>query len=64
LRDYPPEELEIWQFHFQSAISNGRSPLSALLGLEQELKARGYIQEGWWKTLIEHYLNEVEEGTL
>jgi len=53
MRDYPPEELKIWQEHITRAATEGRPPLSALPALHQELLEKRFVQEGWWKTLLE-----------
>ena len=53
MRDYPPEELRIWQEHITRAATEGRSLLSALPTIHQELLEKRFVQEGWWKTLLE-----------
>lgn len=53
MRDYPPEELTIWQEHINRAATQGQSPLSALPALHQELLEKQFVQEGWWKTMLE-----------
>lgn len=52
-RDYPPEELRIWQKQVSRATAEGRSPLSSLPALHQELLEKRLIKEDWWKTLLE-----------
>lgn len=62
MRDYPPQELMIWQEHMTRAASEGRSTLSALPALHQELLEKQLVQDGWWKTLLEDAEFEVNRN--
>jgi AbiV family abortive infection protein len=53
MRDFPPEELTIWKEHISRAAQEGRSALSALPALHEELLNRKLIKDGWWKTLLQ-----------
>jgi AbiV family abortive infection protein len=53
LRDYSPDELGIWLKHFERARDEGRRPHTALPELQKELLGKGFIQEGWWDTLLQ-----------
>lgn len=52
LRDYPPEELEVWLKHAKEAQSNGGDFRDMLEPLHKDLVERGFVQEGWWKSLL------------
>ena len=53
LRDYPPEELEIWLKHGSAVRERGGDIRAMLKGLHQELLDKGYVKEGWWKAILE-----------
>lgn len=52
LRDYPPAELQVWQEHVSRAIQAGKNPVSALPDLHADLMEKGFVEEGWWDTLL------------
>jgi AbiV family abortive infection protein len=52
LRDYPPEELEVWLQHAKEAQSKGGDFRSMLEPLHRDLLERGFVQEGWWNSLL------------
>ena len=60
LRDYPPEELEIWLKHAKQVQSKGDSYQTMLNPLHDELLEKGLIKEGQWKVLLA-YLEELEQ---
>ena len=52
LRDYPPDELAVWQKH----LGRGRAEESSSTALQQlrnELVIGGFIEENWWETLLQ-----------
>jgi AbiV family abortive infection protein len=53
LRDYSPDELGIWLKHIEKATAEGRHPDSVLPELQKELLQKGFIQEGWWDTILQ-----------
>jgi hypothetical protein len=61
LRDYPPDELRIWREHIAQAISAGKDSLSGLPGLHKDLLEKGFVQEGWWDTLLQDAEAEAKE---
>ncbi len=52
LRDYPPDELTLWHRHITRARNEGRDLHSTLTDLHKELLENGFVQEGWWDTLL------------
>lgn len=52
LRDFPPEELEVWLKHAQEARTRGADTRNMLVGLHRELVERGFLKEGSWKPLL------------
>lgn len=52
LRDYPPEELEIWLKHAKEAQYEGNDLKSMLRPLHQELLESGFIKEGQWRVVM------------
>jgi AbiV family abortive infection protein len=52
LRDYPPAELKVWREHISRATQAGKNPVSALPDLHADLMEKGFVQEGWWDTLL------------
>lgn len=53
LRDYSPDELGLWHSHVGRAIAQKKSPLEVLPELHKDLLSHGFVQDGWWKTLLE-----------
>lgn len=51
-RDRTPEELEIWVKHVTAAHHQGKSLADVLPSLHEELLEKGFVEEGWWDTLI------------
>ncbi len=58
LRDYPPEELDVWRKHVERARGETKDIRSILAELHKELMEKGFVKEGWWDTL----LKDAEEG--
>ena len=58
LRDYPPEELEIWLKHAKQVQSRGEGYQSMLKPLHDELLEKGMLKQGQWKFLLA-YLDEL-----
>ena len=58
LRDYPPEELEIWLKHAKQVQAKGESYQSMLKPLHDELLEKGMLKQGQWKFLLA-YLEEL-----
>jgi AbiV family abortive infection protein len=58
LRDYPPEELEIWLKHAKQAQTKGEGYECMLKPLHDELLENGILKEGQWKFLLA-YLEEL-----
>jgi AbiV family abortive infection protein len=56
LRDYPPEELEVWLKHARAAQAKGEGYPAMLRPLQSELLEKGFIKEGQWK----HILGELD----
>jgi len=52
LRDYTPEELEIWKRHADNARANGGDFSAILQTLREDLLKEGFIQEGWWDSIL------------
>lgn len=52
LRDYPPEELEIWLKHAKEAQPKGGNLANMLEALHKELLTKGFVKDGWWNTLL------------
>jgi AbiV family abortive infection protein len=63
LRDYPPEELEIWLKHAKQVQIRGEGYQSMLKPLHDELLEKGILKEGQWKFLLA-YLEEVQKEKL
>jgi hypothetical protein len=61
LRDYPPEELKVWREHIARASAEGKDLREALPGLYKELLEKGFVQEGWWETLLQDAEFEARE---
>jgi AbiV family abortive infection protein len=53
LRDYPPDELKVWQKHVAHALAEGTDARSVLPELHKELLEKGFVKEGWWDTLLQ-----------
>jgi AbiV family abortive infection protein len=62
LRDYPPAELQVWREHIGRASAEGRDLVSTMQGLHKELLEKGFIQEGWWDTLLQDAEFEARRG--
>jgi AbiV family abortive infection protein len=58
LRDYPPEELEIWLKHAKQVQTKGEGYECMLKPLHDELLEKGILKEGQWKFLLA-YLEEL-----
>ncbi len=58
LRDYPPDELEIWLKHAKQVQSKGEDYEYMLKPLHDELMEKGLLKEGQWKFLLA-YLEEL-----
>lgn len=52
LRDYPPEELELWAKHGALAKAKGASFVTFLKPLHDELLAKGFITEAQWAPIF------------
>lgn len=52
LRDYSPEELEVWVRHAKAARELGGDLRSMLQALHKELLKEGFVKEGWWDTML------------
>jgi hypothetical protein len=52
LRDYPPEELEVWLEVFMRTKGEETDVCSVLRELHKELSEKGFVKEGWWDTLL------------
>lgn len=52
LRDFPPDELGIWQKHAQEVQARGGELRSMLITLHRELVEKGYLKEGSWASLL------------
>jgi AbiV family abortive infection protein len=52
MRDYPPDELEIWLKHAKEAQQKGTDVKSMLRPLHEELLERGFIKEGQWRVVM------------
>jgi hypothetical protein len=53
LRDYPPGELTLWHRHVTQAKAEGKEIHLTLTDLHKELLEKGFVQEGWWDTLLQ-----------
>lgn len=53
LRDYPPEELEIWDKHVSLAKKKGLGLNEVLKPLQDELLQKGFIKDGQWAPILE-----------
>lgn len=61
LRDYTPEELEVWSKHAAEAKARGDGFRSMLEPLHRELLEKRFINEGQWKPILAAL--EEESGT-
>lgn len=52
LRDYSPEELEIWLKHAKKVQRNKGGFADMLEPLHKELLAKGFVKEGAWNTIL------------
>lgn len=52
LRDYPPDELEVWRQHWDAGRTAGSRPESVVRRLHDELLARGMIKQGQWDPVL------------
>lgn len=53
LRYYSPAELSIWLKHAQHCLSKGLGFETELAALENDLQKAGFIQAGWWDSILE-----------
>lgn len=51
-RDRSPEELEIWVRYLATARDSGKSVAAILPELHKELVDKGFVEQGWWDTLL------------
>ncbi len=51
-RDRSPEELSVWSKHAAAARTSGKSLVAVLPDIHKELLEKGFVQEGWWDTLL------------
>lgn len=58
-RDRLPDELEVWVKHVLAARESGKSVAAVLPDIHKELLERGFVEEGWWDTL----LKDIDEQT-
>ena len=58
LRDYTPEELELWATHGKRAKESGVSFATLLKPLHDELLAKGFIKEGQWAPIFKRLTND------
>jgi AbiV family abortive infection protein len=61
LRDYSPEELKIWRDRIARAAAERKDLREALPGLYRDLLEKGFVQEGWWDTLLQDAEFEARE---
>lgn len=53
LRNYPPDELEVWYRHARQYDQlNGEQIKVMMQELKNELLAKGFIKEGWWDPIM------------
>lgn len=59
LRDYPPEELEIWYKHAcqYDRLENMEQLRAMTKRLRDELFAKGFIKAGWWDPIMKEIEN-------
>jgi AbiV family abortive infection protein len=58
LRDYSPEELEIWYKHLRKYNKKSKKELKeSYKALEKELIEKKFIKKGWWVPILEHIDN-------
>jgi AbiV family abortive infection protein len=62
LRDYRPEELEIWLRHARAVREQGLGYKDMLEPLHADLRERGFLKEGQWAVLLES-LRSYERGS-
>jgi AbiV family abortive infection protein len=51
-RDRSPDELDVWVRHVTAAHDSGKSVAAILPDIHKELVERGFVEEGWWDTLL------------
>jgi AbiV family abortive infection protein len=51
-RDRSPEELRVWVKHVSTARESGKTLAAILPEIHKELVEKGFVQEGWWDTLL------------
>jgi AbiV family abortive infection protein len=52
-RDRSPEELGVWVKHVAAARESGKPMAAILPDIHKELLERGFVEKGWWDTLLE-----------
>jgi len=62
LRDYPPEELEVWLKHALRADPDTGGWRGVLGALHAELVEKNFIQEGWWETFLADIADDIERA--
>jgi AbiV family abortive infection protein len=60
LRDYPPDELTLWHRHVTKAKAEDKDMHLTMTDLHKELLEKGFVQEGWWDTLLQDAEAEAE----
>lgn len=51
-RDRSPAELDVWMRHVAAARDSGKSVAAILPDIHKELVERGFVEQGWWDTLL------------
>lgn len=62
LRDYTPEELDVWLRHAEAARAAGGDLRSMLQALHKELLEKGFVKEGWWDTMLQDLAEDGNES--
>jgi len=52
MRDYSPEELDVWRRHADEARAASSDLRDVLRVLHAELVAKGFLREGSWDSLL------------
>jgi AbiV family abortive infection protein len=63
LRDYPPEELEVWLKHAREAQARGGDVGNMLVTLQRELVEKGFINKGSWDKMLAELQDKTWDGT-
>jgi AbiV family abortive infection protein len=52
-RDRSPDELDVWVRHVAAGRDSGKSIAAILPDIHNELVEKGFVDQGWWDTLLE-----------